>query len=62
MTKTIETTKSVPTYQEVMKLSNTSERIRFLTKAGLGRKDIVNMLNVRYQHVRNVQITPVRKA
>jgi len=44
---------------------NTSQIIRFLTGTGLTRTEIVKWFlinknkNIRYQHVRNVQITPL---
>lgn len=52
----------IPTYQDLQKsYSNTSERIRALSNLNVPRKEICMILNVRYQHVRNVQITPVNK-
>jgi len=44
---------------------NTSQTIRYLTASGMGRGDIVRWFmdnrgrSIRYQHVRNVQITPL---
>jgi len=38
----------------------TSARIRYLTSLDWSRSDIAAKLNIRYQHVRNVQITPVK--
>lgn len=37
-----------------------SQAIRALDKKGLARGDIAILLNKRYQHVRNVLITPVK--
>lgn len=42
-------------------LSTTSAKIRYLTSIGKKRGEIAKMLNIRYQHVRNVQITPLKK-
>ncbi len=41
-------------------LPTTSSKIRFLDSAGVERKTIAKMLNKRYQHVRNVLITPIK--
>lgn len=38
-----------------------SAAIRRLAGEGLKRGDIARYLNIRYQHVRNVLITPVKK-
>lgn len=37
-----------------------SQAIRTLTSQGKTRSEIAKMLNIRYQHVRNVLITPVK--
>jgi len=42
-------------------LSSTSARIRYLDSKGLKRGQIAKTLNKRYQHVRNVLITPLKK-
>jgi len=39
-----------------------SAAIRKLTEAGKTRGEVAKMLNIRYQHVRNVLITPIKKA
>jgi hypothetical protein len=39
---------------------NTSQKIRALHALELDRSTIANLLNKRYQHVRNVLITPVK--
>lgn len=39
---------------------NTSQKVRFLTPT-YTRSEISKILNIRYQHVRNVQITPIKK-
>ena len=38
-----------------------SKAIRQLTDAGFSRGEVAKMLNKRYQHVRNVLITPIKK-
>lgn len=70
MSKSIENVK-VATQSEfkdhLLTLSTKSAQIRYLTSKEVSRSDIVkiflNDLNVviRYQHVRNIQITPVKK-
>jgi hypothetical protein len=47
---------------EIDACKSTSEKIRLLTSKGLSRSQIAAKLNIRYQHVRNVQITPTKKA
>lgn len=39
---------------------NTSQKIRALHAAGIDRSTIAILLNKRYQHVRNVLITPIK--
>lgn len=39
-----------------------SAAIRRLTAEGKTRSEIASMLGLLYQHVRNVQITPIKKA
>lgn len=41
---------------------NTSQKIRALHSQGLDRSTIANLLNKRYQHVRNVLLTPVKNS
>lgn len=41
-------------------LETTSAKIRYLTAEGLTRSQIAKTLNIRYQWVRNVQITPLK--
>lgn len=41
--------------------TTTSAKIRKLTSLNLDRGTIAKYLGVRYQHVRNVQITPIKK-
>ena len=42
--------------------TTTSSRIRYLNSIGQTRSQIAKRLNKRYQHVRNVLITPVTTA
>jgi hypothetical protein len=42
-------------------LSTKSARIRFLNSAGWSRGEISKFMGIRYQHVRNVLITPVKE-
>ena len=42
--------------------STKSAKIRFLDSKGYSRGDIARILGVRYQHVRNVLITPIAKS
>lgn len=39
-----------------------SAAIRFLLAEGKSRGEVAKLLHKRYQHVRNVQITPLKKA
>lgn len=57
-----DTTPTPINYQaEMKKLPNTSSRIRYLHSLGIERKEIAKMVNVRYQHVRNVILMPLKK-
>ena len=42
------------------KLTTKSAKIRYLNSLGLTRSEIAKKLDIRYQHVRNVLITPVK--
>lgn len=42
-------------------LPSKSAKIRYLYSLGESRSEISKILNIRYQHVRNVLITPVKK-
>jgi aminoglycoside phosphotransferase len=42
------------------KLTSTAARVRYLASEGLDRGDISRVLNIRYQWVRNVLITPLK--
>lgn len=52
--------------QKFQSFANVSTQIRYLTFVGFTRSEIVSYIskhglnrNIRYQHVRNVQITPI---
>ena len=40
----------------------TSSQIRALAAQGKSKSEIAKILNIRYQHVRNVLVTPLKKA
>ena len=46
---------------ELNALPSTSSKVRHLTSKGLTRSEISKILNIRYQHVRNVQVTLLKK-
>lgn len=59
-TKTAVPSKVTKSQQESLdKLSTTSSKIRFLDSQGYTRSEIAKILNKRYQHIRNVLITPL---
>lgn len=66
MTKKIEQTEvvqEVQTLEDLMAVHKTkSALIRYLFAEGQTRGQIAKFMNIRYQHVRNVLITPVKKA
>ncbi len=70
MTTQVQTTtkKSAPAKIELPSNLNVSQTIRFLNDQGMTRGDIVRYFEtyldrtIRYQHVRNVLITPVKKS
>lgn len=43
-------------------LAGPSAKIRYLAAEGFDRGDVSRILNISYQHVRNVLITPLKKA
>jgi hypothetical protein len=43
-------------------LTSTASKVRFLDSTGMPRGDISRVLGIRYQWVRNVLITPLKKA
>lgn len=38
-----------------------SDKIRQLLASGMKRGEVAKTLNIRYQHVRNVEITPIKR-
>lgn len=46
---------------ELTNLTTKSSQIRFLDQLGYTRYQVSQILNIRYQHVRNVLITPLKK-
>lgn len=48
--------------KRVLSLTTKSAQIRFLASCGYSRGDISRILNIRYQHVRNVLITPLKSS
>ena len=57
--KKVATTKEIET--KLANMETKSAKIRFLYKEGFSRSEIANILNIRYQHVRNVLITPLKR-
>ena len=55
-TATAEAIKSI-----VESSSNKSNKIRALLALNLKRQTVANLLGIRYQHVRNVELTPLKK-
>lgn len=45
---------------ELSVMTQTASKIRFLAAKGFSRGDISRVLNIRYQWVRNVLITPLK--
>jgi hypothetical protein len=62
-TKTVNTVEpTVNNYEDELKnITTKSGKIRFLSSKGVERGSIAKMLNIRYQHVRNVLVTPLKK-
>lgn len=59
------TKKSVPQMESdaqeyLEKLETTASQIRYLNSLGYSRGDISRILNIKYQWVRNVLITPLK--
>lgn len=48
--------------KKLEELTTTSARVRYLHSTGMSRGDIARTLNIRYQWVRNVLITPLKKS
>ena len=63
MKKKIEKKTEVNSYEkELTNLETTSSKVRYLNSIGKSRVEISKILNIRYQHVRNVLITSLKKA
>ena len=45
---------------KINKMNTKSAKIRFLNAEGFSRSEIAALIKIRYQHVRNVLITPVK--
>lgn len=59
---TTKTNTNTKTYEELMNEYKTkSGVIRYLDSTGMSRGMIAKFMNIRYQHVRNVLITPIKK-
>lgn len=43
-------------------LTTTASKVRYLLADGKSRGDIARFLGIRYQWVRNIEITPLKKA
>jgi hypothetical protein len=50
------------TRDELLALPTKSAQIRFLFGRGIKRSEIALILNIRYQHVRNVLVTELKKS
>lgn len=46
--------------KKIESMKTTSSKIRYLNSLGLSRSEISKYLQIRYQHVRNVLITPIK--
>lgn len=61
VTKNDDKTPAMTKVVENLKEQTTSAKIRGLNAAGFSRSEIAKFLGKRYQHVRNVLITPIGK-
>lgn len=66
MTEVVKVKKTFNSSAEMMKIANDesmnkSQKIRALYDLTKDRSHIANLLQIRYQHVRNVLITPIKK-
>lgn len=65
MTRIAQATQQGPGLVDVVKdlatLESTSAKIRYLTTLGWKTSRIAQMLGIKYQHARNVQVTPLKK-
>ena len=60
----VEEKKSIPySYQELeTELKTKSAMVRRLHSEGYDRSQIAKFMNIRYQHVRNILVTPLKKS
>lgn len=63
MTKSnkVKKVEQVVTKDELSNITTVSGKIRYLNSQGKSRSEISKILNIRYQHVRNVLVTPLKK-
>lgn len=47
--------------KELSEMTTKSSKIRFLLSKGWSRSQVAKKLGIIYQHVRNVEITPIKK-
>lgn len=59
--KQVKQTQQDTTDLDFTSIATTSGKIRYLTSLGKTRSEIAKLLNIRYQHVRNVQMQPLKK-
>lgn len=62
MTKRIKAVTLAEPQDALETMVTTSSKIRYLASTGMTKSQIAAKLNIRYQHVRNVLITPLKKA
>lgn len=60
-TKKVAPTLEAKLQKELDSLTTTASKIRLLDSKGYGRGDISRILNIKYQWVRNVLLTPLKK-
>lgn len=48
--------------EQLLTIPTVSGKIRYLHSLNKGRSEIATILNIRYQHVRNVLVTPLKRA
>lgn len=54
-------TKASSSAELIAQYGNTSNAIRALLSQGYTRVEVKNILHIKYQHVRNVEITPIKR-
>ena len=63
MSKSKQATNTEPfTREQLLSYKTTSSKVRFLHSLGIDRSEISKILNIRYQHVRNVLVTELKKS